>query len=150
MAVWGDMCVCSVISDSLNPWIVARHVPLSMRFSRQEYWRGLPFPPPGDLPDPGVEPMSPMSPVLAGRFFTTEPPGNPSSGWGGGVSNSFFFSNFFWINFFSFYINFKGCAPSTVIIGYQLYLHVQCTFIAYLTPVVCTSHFPPLYCPPPQ
>ena len=42
-----------------TPWIVARKVPLSMGFSRQECWRGLPFPSPGDLPDPGIEPMSP-------------------------------------------------------------------------------------------
>ena len=46
-----------------------------MEFPRQEYWSGLPFPPPGDLLDPGVEPTSPGSPALAGRFFTTEPPG---------------------------------------------------------------------------
>ena len=72
-------------------------------------------------------------------------------GVGGGGSNSFFFLVIlFWINVLSFYINFKGCTPSTVIIGYQLYPHVQNTFIAYLTPVVCTSHFLPLYCPPPQ
>ena len=45
--------------------------PLSVEFFRQEYWSGLPFPPPGDLPSPGMEPTSP---VLAGRFFTTEPP----------------------------------------------------------------------------
>ena len=45
--------------------------PLSMGFSRQEYWSGLPFPAPGDLPDPGIEPTSPAS---AGGFFTTEPP----------------------------------------------------------------------------
>ena len=43
----------------------------SMRFSRQEYWSGLPGPPPGDLPDPGIEPASLMSPALAGRFFNT-------------------------------------------------------------------------------
>ena len=43
----------------------------------QEYWSGLPFPPPGDLRDPGLEPMSPESLALAGRFFTTEPPENP-------------------------------------------------------------------------
>ena len=43
-----------------------------MGFPRQEYWSGFPFPPPGDLPDPGIEPMSP---ALAGGFFTTEPPG---------------------------------------------------------------------------
>ena len=42
-----------------------------MGISRQEYWSGLPCPPPGDLPDPGIEPMSPTSPVLAGGFFTT-------------------------------------------------------------------------------
>ena len=46
-----------------------------MGFPRQEYWRGLPFPSPEDLPDPGIEPMSP---ALGGRLFTTEPPGNPS------------------------------------------------------------------------
>ena len=45
---------------------------LSMGFFRQEYWSGLPFPTPGDLPDPGVEPESPVSPALASRFFTTE------------------------------------------------------------------------------
>ena len=54
-----------------NPMTVALQVSLSMGFSRQEYWSGLPFPPPGDLPDPGIEPMSLMSPALAGRFFTT-------------------------------------------------------------------------------
>ena len=62
---------CSVVSDSLSPWTVACQAPLSMEFSRQEYWSGLPRPPPGDLPDPGMEPTSLMSPVLAGRFFTT-------------------------------------------------------------------------------
>ena len=53
------------------PWTAAFQAPLSMGFSRQEYWSGLPFPPPGDLPNPGIEPASP---ALAGRFFTTEPP----------------------------------------------------------------------------
>jgi hypothetical protein len=52
-------------------WIVARQAPLSMGFSRQEYWRGLPCPPPGDLPGPGIEPVPLVSPALAGRFFTT-------------------------------------------------------------------------------
>ena len=53
------------------PWTVAHHAPLSMGFSRQEYWSGLLYPPPGDLPNPGIEPMSLMSPGLAGKFFTT-------------------------------------------------------------------------------
>ena len=48
-----------------------------MGFSRQEYWSGLPYPPPGDLSDPGIKPVSPVSPALAGGFFTTEPPGKP-------------------------------------------------------------------------
>ena len=53
---------------------VARQVSLCMEFSRQEYRSGLPFPSPGDFPNPGIKPASP---VLAGRFFTTEPPGKP-------------------------------------------------------------------------
>ena len=55
----------------VTPEAVARQAPLSMRFSRQEYWSGLPFPPPGDLPDPGIQPTSLLSPALAGGFFTT-------------------------------------------------------------------------------
>ena len=65
------------MSDSfLTPWTVAHQAPLSMGFLRQEYWRGLPFPTPGDLPNPGIEPKSP---ALAGGFFTYEPPGKPFS-----------------------------------------------------------------------
>ena len=52
-------------------WTVALQAPLSMRLFRLEYWSGLPCPPPGDLPIPGIEPESPMSPALAGGFFTT-------------------------------------------------------------------------------
>ena len=51
-----------------------------MELSRQEYWSGLPFPNPGGLPDPGIEPMSLVSWALTGGFFTTEPPGKPSIG----------------------------------------------------------------------
>ena len=49
----------------------ALQAPLSMRFSKQEYWSGLPFPSPGDLPDPWIESVFPMSPALVGKFFTT-------------------------------------------------------------------------------
>ena len=59
------------------PWTVAHQAPLSMGFPRQEYWRGLPFPPPGDLPNPGIELATLEVPALEGKFFTTEPPGNP-------------------------------------------------------------------------
>ena len=61
----------------VTPWTAAHQAPLSMRVSKQEYWSGLPFPPPGDLPDPGTEPLSPTCSALAGRFFTTELPGKP-------------------------------------------------------------------------
>ena len=55
----------------MTPWTVALQAPLSMGFSRQDYWSGLPCPPPGDLP-PGIEPAR-----TAGGFFITEPPGKP-------------------------------------------------------------------------
>ena len=55
----------------MTPWTVGWQAPLSMAFSRQEYWSGLPHLPPGDLPDPGIESTFLWSPVLAGRFFTT-------------------------------------------------------------------------------
>ena len=60
-------------------WTVVHQAPLSMGFLRQEYWSGLPFLSPGDLPDPGIKPTSLASPALAGRFFTTELPGKPRS-----------------------------------------------------------------------
>ena len=63
------VCLCVAL------WMVARQAPLSMGFSRQEYWSRLPFSPPGDLPNPEVEAASP---ALAGRFFTTVPPGKPN------------------------------------------------------------------------
>ena len=68
-------CVCLrtlVVSDSFaTPWTVAFQAPLSVGFSRQECWSGLPCRPPGDLFNPGTEPTSPVSPALAGVFFTT-------------------------------------------------------------------------------
>ena len=58
-------------------WTVVHQAPLSMGLSRQEYWSGLPGPPPGDLPDLGTEPVSLTSLALAGRFFTSSSPGKP-------------------------------------------------------------------------
>ena len=71
------MKVCMFSSNRLfaSPWTLACQAPLSMGFSWQEYWSVLPFSPPGDLPDPGIEPESLASPTLAGRFFTTALPG---------------------------------------------------------------------------
>ena len=89
------VCVCVCVSVSVcaqaqslscvwlfaTPWMVVCQAPLSIRFSRQEYWNGLLFPSPGDLPDPGTEPMSSACPALAGRFSTIVPPGKLPSKW---------------------------------------------------------------------
>ena len=73
------MCVWYVLSHVglfATPWTVAHQVPLSMGFLRQEYWSGLPFPSPGDLPDPKIKPESSEPPVLVGEFFITLPLGS--------------------------------------------------------------------------
>ena len=79
-----DVCVCVymcvqslVVSHSATPWTAACQTPLSMEFSKQEYFSGLPLPTPGYLPDPGIKPLSPVSAALAGEFFTTALPGKP-------------------------------------------------------------------------
>ena len=74
---------CKLLPSCLfvTPWTVARQAPLSMGFSRQEYWSGLPCPPPGDLPDPGIEPASLMSPALANGIFTTSAPWEAQYTW---------------------------------------------------------------------
>ena len=68
----GGALVTQLCLTLVTPWTVACQALWSMGFSRQEYWSGLIFPSPGDLLSPGIEPASP---ALAGRFFTTEPPG---------------------------------------------------------------------------
>ena len=70
---------CSVVSDSAIPWTLACQAPSSMGFFRREYWSGLPFPSPGDLPDPRMEPESPVSPILQVDSLPTEPLGKPQS-----------------------------------------------------------------------
>ena len=66
---------CLTLCDP-HLWTVARQAPLPMKFSRQEYWSELPFPPPGDLSNLGIEPTSPVSPTLQADSFPTEPSGN--------------------------------------------------------------------------
>ena len=75
-------CCCLVAKSWLTlmtSWTVAHQAPLSIRFSKEEYWSELPFPSPGALPDPGIKSAYP---ALAGRFFTTEPPGKSNMGGG--------------------------------------------------------------------
>ena len=74
-------CCCFVVTKSCPTFcdlMLNFQAPPSMGFPRQEYWNGLPFPPAGCLPDPGIEPESPVFPALAGRFFTTVPPAKPT------------------------------------------------------------------------
>ena len=76
------VCVCLVAQSCptfVIPCTVAHHAPLFMEFLMQEYWRGLPFPSSGHFPNPGIEPVSPAPPALAGRFFIPEPPGKLES-----------------------------------------------------------------------
>ena len=83
MCVCVCVCVCvqllSHVQFFATLWTVARQASLSMGFSRQEYWTRLLFPSLGDLPDLEIKPVSPTSPALAGRFFTTETPGKHHS-----------------------------------------------------------------------
>ena len=76
---WWYVHTCALCSIQLfaTPWNVACQTPLSMEFSSQECWSGLPFPPSRDLPNPGIRPKSLVSPALASGFFTTVPPGKP-------------------------------------------------------------------------
>ena len=72
------LLVAESVSDSLaSPWTVACQTPLFMAFSRQEYWNGLLCPPPGDFPDSGIGPESPVSHALQMDSSPTEPPGKP-------------------------------------------------------------------------
>ena len=74
-------CVCMLRCVCVTPlWTVTHWVPPSMGFPRQERWSGVPFPSPGDLHNPGIEPVSLVSLALAGRFFTTVPPGKHNQG----------------------------------------------------------------------
>ena len=75
MSVWCCAQSLSRVWLFATPWTVACQVPLSVEFSRQEYWRGLPLPSPGNLPDPGIETVSLAPPALAGGLLTTVPPG---------------------------------------------------------------------------
>ena len=74
-----SMCTLSRVWLFVTPGVIAHQAPLSTGFPRQEYWSGLPFPLPEDLPNPGIEPASPACPALAFENLTTEPPGKPHS-----------------------------------------------------------------------
>ena len=105
-----------------------------MGFSRQEYWSGLPFPSPGDLPDAGIEPMSLRSPALADRFFTTEPPGNPWKG----------------VPFTKTFADVKGKMDLLPVLDYRTVIsrHPQCVCVLSLQS--CLILCDPMDCSPPD
>ena len=76
MCAYTQSCLSHVLLFAIT-WTVAHKAPLSMGFSRQEYWSELPWPPPGDRPDPGMKSVSLMSPTLQADFLPSEPPGKP-------------------------------------------------------------------------
>ena len=104
-------------------WTIAHQVPLSVGFSGQEYWSGLPWPPPGDLPNPGIEPGSVASPTLAGRFFTT------SGTWE--ISEDILFNIYCW------FINYKLTANSTRIYVWMMLSNICIFSIRYITAFWC-------------
>ena len=98
-----------------TPWTVAYQAPLSVGFCRQEYWSGLLFPPPGDLPDPGIKLLSLMSPALADRLFTTIPPGKPSLTYFPLTSKAFVLLD--WVEFGLGCIGSLPCSPFLLLLG---------------------------------
>ena len=104
-----------------TPWTVACQASLSMGFSRQDYWSGLSFPPPGDLPDPGIEPMSPVSPASQADSLPSEPfsggavkflQNSPS--WGGGLRLKSANVGFGWSGFKTCLCHFPAGAPQAI------------------------------------
>ena len=82
LAICGYVLSAQLFPTLCHPmdlWTIALQAPLPMEFSRQEYWNEVPFPTEGDLPNPGIKPASLVSPALAGKFFTTLPPGKFSA-----------------------------------------------------------------------
>ena len=77
--LWSEVFITQACRLFATPWTITRQAPLSMEFSRQEYWSGLPFPSPGDLSDAGIEPGSP---ALQADSLPSKPPGKPSVLWG--------------------------------------------------------------------
>ena len=116
---------CSVAKSCLtlcDPVTVVRQAPLSMGFYRQEYWSGLPIPLPGDLSNQGVEPTSPASPILAGRFFTAESPWKLD------------FVYTYWL----FKFLFKNCLPQTLSYVASIFQVFKISLVVlFIVPFVC-------------
>ena len=119
----------------MTPWTVARQASLSMGFSRQEYWSELPFPSPGDLPNPGIEPWSPASQAGSLPF---EPPGNP--GWKILVNHIFFIPWHLIYTAHAIGFFFPSFLILKIVLLYPLLFLFSCTFMKCL-------YFTPFYFP---
>ena len=117
----------SVIPNSLGPWTVAHQVPLSMEFSSQEYWSGLPCPPPGDLPNAGIKPRSP---TVQADSLPSEPPGKPKNT---GVGSLYLLQGFPTQK-----LN-LGLLHCRQILHQLSYQGIPCLFISFL--IYCFHHF---------
>ena len=128
----------SCVHFFVTSWTIAHQAPLSMGFSRREYWSGLPFPSPGDLPDPGIKPASLASPALACSLLS-EPPGKPST--------HVFLLNFFFVGTLKFYSlgKFQWCNILLSIIVTML--HIISSDLIYLITIIYTLVLITLYFP---
>ena len=123
------MCVCMPshfsCGDFATPWTTARQAPLSTGFSRQDNWNGLPCPPPGDIPDPGIKPTSLKSPALAGMSLPLLPPGKP-------------YIYIFFLLFFSIIVYYRILCCT---------VGPHCLSVLYITVCISWSQIPNLFLP---
>ena len=133
-----SVCVLSCVWLFVTLWTIARQAPLSMGFSRQEYWSGLLFIPPGHLLKPGLESMSPAFPALGGGFFTTWE--TLISFWSTSICLSKSLPTFFLFN----YINIL--CPVSVNHFFLNILYIFSSFESYIRLLLITYHVSFLYC----
>ena len=130
--VWAMLSPFSCVRLCATQWTIAPQAPLSMGFSRQDYWSGLPCPPPGNLPDPGIKPISLMSPASAGRFFNTILGKRQKyKKWEAKMEC--------WVN--SFPAGLLPCLGSVYLIKDLFLTDLSCNLSVVLNPVVCPSKF---------
>ena len=131
--------VASAVSNSATLRTVARQAPLSMRFSRQEYWSGLPWPLPGESSDPGVEPASLMSPALAGGFFTTKATQEAHPSALGSQNQTWDRSDFMTLALRSFQFNLINIYLNSLN-EVQVITETTCEWVLALCPALCPQH----------
>ena len=128
------------MSDSVTLWSVARQAPLAMGFSRQEYWSGLPFPLPGHLPNPGIEPESPMSPELQVDSLLLSHRRSPQNKYNQGKSDPHHLGV---RNVTFIFLNQVGLVPSLLATGMSNLSHFLCPLPPPPPPLLRPLHLTP-------